>query len=151
MALVTHCPHCGGDLDGATDGRATVWRYRLRLYDMWQQPDTPMPGADSAPDREQDQDGEDVMIGLPALMTLVAAQSVAYHDAQLIGMGHHDLERKIRGIRPTLSRRGGRATIRIEYDTLASFSEATDHSPRYLARVDIVKTGQGNEATEIQP
>lgn len=146
MASLVICANCGWDLEGANDGRAALWRFRFGIYDMWH--DDTHPIADSAGDLEQDQDGIDFAAGLPALMLQISAAAVAFHDSQLPGMGHQDLERKIRGIRPTLSRKGGRGVVRIEYDTKATFSEASDHSPRYLARVDIVKAARPEGTVE---
>lgn len=135
------CPHCGFDLEGADDGRAGWWKFRVRLYDMSRADDEPM--ADSDSEKDADQPGGEVARGLWKVMLETARAAVTWHQGEVLrGMGNSDLERKIRGIRATLSRRKGQATIRMEYDTLDSFSDATDHTPRYLARVDVVKTAE---------
>lgn len=137
----THCPGCGLSLEGAFDERAGWWRFRVRLYDMELDKDSPM--ADSDSDLEPDQPGREIVRGLPLILHKMATAAFEWHGGeQLKGLGGDALERKTRGVRPTLSRNAGRATVRIEYDTLDSFSENPGHVPRYLARVDILKTAE---------
>jgi hypothetical protein len=67
--------------------------------------------------------------------------AAAYHTTgSLRGLGHEDLERGIRGLRPTLSRRKAAghedAVWRIPYDTMETFNE-TSRKRGWLARVDI--------------
>ncbi len=140
MAKLALCPKCGHDLEGQEDGRATWWRYRVRLYDMRAHGGTD-PIADSDSNLAQDQDGHQIERGLWKVAFETAKAALEWHEVtSLSGMGHADLERKVRGLRPTLSRKNGRATMRIEYDTPESFTPAAGHIPRYLARVDVVKT-----------
>lgn len=149
MANLIQCPHCGGNLDGMADGRATWWRIRVRLYDAHQPAGEPM--ADSDSDLEADQPGRTVVRGVAMVLLSAAEAAHQWHGGQTLrGMGHDVLATKERGIRSTLWRKKGRATIRIEYDTLDSFSDHKDHSPRYLARVDFEKTAQPEGTVETE-
>lgn len=141
---MTACPHCGGDLDGQLDGRASWWLFRVRLYDMHVNPDEPI--ADSDADLSPEKPGASRTRGLWKVLSESAAATSEHHNgATLRGWSQEDQDRKLRGIRPTLSRNGGRGTFRIQYDTAASWHEAPDHTPRYLARVDILKTDGGTD------
>lgn len=136
---LTTCPHCGGDLAGQLDGRAGWWLFRVRLYDM--QVSDAEPIADSDANLPPDKPGETVVRGLWKVLNEAAIAAADFHSgATLRGWGQDVQERKLRGIRSTLQRSGGRGTFRISYDTLESFNPAPDHVPRYLARVDVLKT-----------
>jgi hypothetical protein len=137
MSKLSNCPHCGGDLLGAVDGRAEWWSFRVRLYDMNLNRAEPMPGADSDGDLEADQPGKEVARGLWKVAHEAAAAAGGYHGCALRGLTGDVLERKVRGLRPTLSRNAGRATMRIAYDTMESFSG--EGNERYMIRVDIAK------------
>lgn len=147
---LTICPHCGGDLEGQFDGRADFWHARLRLYDMEVNPDDPMPGADSDAGLSPDKPGATQIRGLWKVLSNAATQAADYHanflgePATLRGFDTDTLDRKLRGIRSTLSRNRGRACFRIEYDTADSFRPDPERKPRYLARVDVVKANGGN-------
>jgi hypothetical protein len=122
------------------DGRAAFWRCRFRLYAN-AQPEEPQ--ADSDPDLDPGQPGAMVIRGLPAVGNELIALAAQFHGtASLRGLGHEDVARAIRGIRPTLSRRKAAghedATMRIEYDTLETFNEQT-RKRGWLARVDLVR------------
>jgi hypothetical protein len=133
------CPHCHGDLQGQLDGRAGWWLFRVRLYDMHVDPDEPIADSDSG--LSPDKPGATQVRGLWKVLSEAAAGASDFHNgATLRGWSAEDQERKLRGIRPTLSRNGGRASLRVQYDTEASVTDARDHTPRYLARVDILKT-----------
>jgi hypothetical protein len=146
MTRPSICPHCGGDLSGQDDGRAGTWRYRVRLYDMEVNPDEPM--VDSDADLAPDKPGRETIRGLWRVLTDTATAAAEHHGGQqLRGLGPQDQERKLRGIRPTLSRNKGRATFRIGYDTPASWRDNPNHEPRYLARVDVLKEQETANAT----
>lgn len=137
------CPHCHGDLNGQLDGRAQWWLFRVRLYDMHVNPDEPI--ADSDANLSADLPGATQVRGLWKVLSEAAAGAADYHaPATLRGWTAEDQERKLRGIRPTLSRNRGRASLRVQYDTEASVTDARDHTPRYLARIDILKTDGAN-------
>jgi hypothetical protein len=135
--LVT-CPHCGGDLVGMDDGRAGYWRFRVRLYDMQANRTEPMRGADSDEGLEPDQPGSTVARGLWKVASEGMEAAHSYHGQACRGLSQETLERKIRGLRPTLSRNQGRATMRIPYDLLDSFQDRPG-SERYLIRIDVEK------------
>lgn len=136
MRKLTTCPGCGMDLTSVDDGRAGWWRFRLRIYD--QRLDSSTPIVDSDPALPVDAPGEELVRGLWKLVTDAAAAAHDFHGpGELIGMTQQNLEKKIRGIRPTLSRCEGRATMRIEYDTEESYHAFKP--PRFLARIDILK------------
>lgn len=136
MTKLTTCPHCNGDLTGASDGRAGWWRFRVRLYDM--QVNRAEPIADSDGDLEADQPGREVVRGLWKVAQMAAEVAGQWHQEPLRGLTGEDLERKVRGLRPTLSRNSGKATMRIEYDTRDSFQDQPG-TERYLIRVDVLK------------
>lgn len=139
----TQCPNCGADLAGQLDGRAGWWSYRVRLYDMEVAPDEPM--ADSDAGLAADLPGADRIRGLWKVLSEAATAAMDFHaTTTLHGFSQDDQERKLRGIRPTLSRNRGRATIRVQYDLDTSLSTAPDHTPRYLARIDILKLEETN-------
>lgn len=137
MTKLTSCPHCGGDLSGTADGRAGWWHFRARLYDMQVNQTEPMPGADSDLELEPDQPGAEIVRGLWKVAHEAAAAAGGYHGTTLRGLSSEVLEKKIRGLRPTLSRNNGRATMRIPYDTPDSFT--ADGAERYMIRIDILK------------
>lgn len=134
---LTSCPHCGGDLTGATDGRAGWWHFRVRLYDMRHDQTEPMPGADSDLALEPDQPGAEIVCGLWKVAHEAAEAAGGYHGTALRGLTGEVLEKKIRGLRPTLSRSNGRGTMRVPYDTLDSFT--AEGTERYMARIDVLK------------
>lgn len=122
------------------DGRAAFWRCRFRLYSN-AQPDDPV--ADSDPDLDPGQPGAQVIRGLPAVGSELMILAAAYHKtAALRGLGHDDVAKSIRGLRPTLSRRKSAghedATLRINYDTIETFNEQA-RKRGWSARVDIVR------------
>jgi hypothetical protein len=108
-----------------TDGRANNWRVRVRLYAADRPNDVI---ADSDPNSRPDAAGNDVVNGLPAVAELVATLAQAWHGTPCVGLDSATLRHKLKGLRPTLSRRGGNATWRLDYRTAVS---------AYLARVDI--------------
>ena len=136
MTKITTCPHCGGDLTNAADGRAGWWSFRVRLYDM--NLNRAEPFVDSDADLEPDEPGREIVRGLWRVAHDAAEAAAQYHQEPLRGINAETLERKVRGLRPTLSRNKGRATMRIEYDTLDSFQDQPG-TERYMIRVDILK------------
>lgn len=108
-----------------TDGRTNNWRVRVRLYAADRPNDVI---ADSDPNSRPDAAGNDVVNGLPAVAELVATLAQAWHGAPCVGLDSATLRHKLKGLRPTLSRRGGNAVWRLDYRTAIS---------SYLARVDI--------------
>jgi hypothetical protein len=145
MTRLTTCPHCGGDLSGQDDGRAGVWRYRTRLYDMEVNPDEPMVDSDAG--LPADKPGADTMRGLWRVLSDSVVAATEHHGGQLLrGLEPVEQERKLRGIRPTLSRNKGRACFRIGYDTPASWRDDPNRQPRYLLRIDVLKE---TEATHV--
>ncbi len=97
-----------------------------------------MRGADSDDGTEPDQPGAAVVRGLWKVASEAVEAAHSYHGEACRGLGTDMVEKKIRGLRPTLSRNQGRATIRIPYDTLDSFQDRPG-TERYLIRVDIEK------------
>lgn len=135
MPRLATCPHCGGDLAGASDGRATWWSFRVRLYDMNLNRAEPI--ADSDGDLEADQPGREVVRGLWKVAHEAALVAGQWHKEPLRGLSGDVLEKKVRGLRPTLSRNNGRATMRVPYDTAESFQDVPG-TERYLIRVDVL-------------
>lgn len=144
----SNCPYCGHDLTGQLDGRADWWKFRVRVYDQRRAGSSASdPVVDSnGPDADPGGDGIDKVRGLDRVMSELATGLHTFHDAgPLRGMSKDDLDKKVRGIRPRLSAAKGRATMRIEYDTTESFAEGK--TPRFMARVDLVKEGAPDAAT----
>lgn len=145
MTKLATCPHCGGDLTGASDGRAGWWRFRVRLYDMHVNQMEPI--ADSDSDLEADQPGREMVRGLWKVAQEAAVAAGQFHKETLRGITGEALEKKVRGLRPTLSRNNGKATMRIPYDTLDSFKDQPG-AERYLIRVDVLKVEESARPAE---
>lgn len=125
--------------NGVSDRRTKPFRCRFRIYDMLNHPDEPY--ADTGEGTPVDTPGSDEWIidGLPAVATMaVSLARKAHGPVQFHGLSSEDLARGLRGIRPTLSRRGGNAKWRLEYDTEETFSEHTQKRG-WLMRVDIIR------------
>lgn len=129
------CPECGAHFTAAElDGRSAWWRIRVRIYDTRQGDE---PRADSDPDKSPDQPGELVVRGMPAVVLAFTGMASQFHGSTaLVGAGPEELARKIRGLRPTLSRKKGSATMRVPYDTQDTHS-LTDRPAAWIARIDI--------------
>lgn len=95
-----------------TDQRTTKRIVRIRLF-----PDgAEEPAADSEPNLPADAGGTWVIDGLPAVALALAQIAFGYHrGAVMTGLDKETLERRINGLRPTLSRRGGDAVWRVPY------------------------------------
>lgn len=116
------------------DARTVNWRIRIRLYDQRQPND---PAADTDPELPPDRPGTTILRGLPAVADEVIQLARAFHNSPepLKGLSTEELDRRLRGLRPTLSRRGGNAVWRLPYDTVDQWREGSPGS--WLARVDI--------------
>jgi hypothetical protein len=124
-----------------TDARTAKWRIRIRLYDM-RQPNEPQ--ADTDPELPADAVGTTVLRGLPAVADEVISLANIFHNSPkpLMGMNTEELDRRLRGLRPTLSRRGGNAVWRIPYDTFETWGPGEAHKAAWLARVDVERVTQ---------
>lgn len=121
---------------GETDGRTARWRCRFRIYS---DDDPDEPTADSDSELPPDRRGETVIAGLPNVAAEVVALATVFHTAAVIaGLSREELERRLKGLRPTLSRRGGNATWRVPYSTLETYNERS-RERGWLMRVDIVR------------
>jgi len=118
---------------GELDGRASYWRVRVRLYTAERLDD---PVADSDPDALPDETGETVLRGLPAVAEHLAALAGGYHGLPCVGLDGATLRHKLRGLRPTLSRRKGTAVWRLNYTTYEVLA-GVERERAWLARVDI--------------
>ncbi len=107
------------------DGRANKWRVRVRLYASDKPSDAV---ADTDPDLRPDAQGSEVVSGLPAVASFVAEVAQGWHGESCVGLDGPTMRHKIKGLRPTLSRRGGNAVWRLPYRTAER---------EWLARVDI--------------
>lgn len=138
-ALQTRAAKCWMPGAGMLDRRTAKWRCRFRIYDMVHSPDEPF--ADTEEGKPVDAPGSDdwIIDGLPAVATMITDLARRAHgNVQFQGLSGDDLARGLRGIRPTLSRRGGNAKWRIDYDTLESFNEYRQKRG-WLMRVDIIR------------
>jgi hypothetical protein len=116
------------------DGRTAQWRCRFRIYDARNNAE---PVADTDPELAPGAPGTMVIAGLPNVATTLAQIASQFHgDHTLAGLSGEELSRRLRGLRPTLSRRGGTATWRVPYDTLQSYNERA-MKRSWLMRVDI--------------
>lgn len=130
------CPNCGTKVTHANqhDGRAVAWRVRVRLFGPNNLKEL---AADSDPDLPVESLGATVLQGLPAVAEHVAALAMGFHGVPCAGLDLGTLQHKIKGLRPTLSRRGGNATWRLNYST---------PDGEWIARADLAReeTGDGN-------
>ena len=137
-----NCPHCGGSLvtDSDKDARTIPWRARFRFY-TYARPDEPSHDSDS--ELPPDAPGAEIFYGLRAVAASMVSYAATIHGTSYLpGLMPDDVERTLRGIRPTLSRRKGSAVIRVGYDTEATFTTLPKHAPAFRVRVDVqqVKT-----------
>lgn len=119
---------------GEMDARTARWRCRFRIYraDMLDEP-----AADTDDELPADRPGAMVLAGLPAVAAEARMLASSFHGTPaLAGLSREETERKLRGLRPTLSRRGGNAVWRLPYDTLETFNDTTQKRG-WLMRVDI--------------
>lgn len=110
------CPHCGKSATLAQlqhDGRTQRWRVRVRLY----RDGTEEPMADTDPELGPEKPGTEIIAGLPAVAAFVSEIAQAFHGMTLAGeeLSEHTLYNKLNSLRPTLSRRGGNAVWRLQY------------------------------------
>ena len=130
------CPKCGERFNPDTDQRAALWRVRVRLY-ADSGPDEPE--ADSDPDFAPDMAGETVLRGLPAVAEHVRFLAQEFHSSsETAGLEIEVLLHRLKGLRPTLSRRGGNGVWRVPYQV--------DGAGEWLARVDVQRV-DGKEET----
>lgn len=111
------------------DGRACLWRARLRLY-VHDDPGNE-PVADSDPDYPPEAAGTTVHQSLPRLVTWIVELASAYHKAPMAGLDEHTMQRRLRSFRTQLShRRDGTGVMRTEY---------TVNDRWYIMRCDVEK------------
>jgi hypothetical protein len=128
---------------GVMDGRTAKWRCRFRIYSA-QKMDEPV--ADTDPEQTAGEPGTMVIAGLPNVATTLAQIAVQFHgERALSGLSTEELNRRLRGLRPTLSRRGGEATWRIPYDSLETF-DSRSLTRGWLMRVDICREMERHNA-----
>jgi hypothetical protein len=114
------------------DGRAAIWRGRLRIY-------LHEHDADAIYDSDADLDprapSATAHVTLPVLMQWALDHIATYHAGRLpIGLDRPTLERRLRSFRTQLStRKDGTGILRLDYaiDTIG-----------YLGRIDIVRQSQ---------
>lgn len=108
-----------------TDGRTNKWRVRVRLFDSVHPNDA---AADTDPDLGPSESGVEIIAGLPNVAGFVAEIATSYHQTTCVGLDGPTMRHKLKGLRPTLSRRGGNAVWRLPYRAAEQ---------EWLARVDI--------------
>lgn len=120
------------------DGRAALWRVRLRFYDM--AGDLQQPLADSDPTLDGDQPGAVVLSSLNNVMSWIAEMATAYHGGPCAGMHSEALARPLRALRTQLSnRRDGTGTMKVRYTALHHGSFGAVSEKHMLARCDVVR------------
>lgn len=118
------------------DGRSARWRVRIRLYNTARMDEAE---ADSDPDLPADRMGAEIIEGLPGVTEHLAVLATAFHKQACAGLDNATLLHRLKGFRPTLSRRGGEGTWRVPYriyitgDAFKGDSREQD----WLARVDV--------------
>lgn len=118
------------------DGRMSKWRCRFRIYRDNAQDE---PHADSDAELPPDRPGASVLAGLPNVAAeVIALASICHPGTVIVGLSREELDRKLKGLRPTLSRRGGNAVWRVPYSTLETFDERSSERG-WLMRVDIIR------------
>lgn len=138
-----NCWQCGAPPRGSLehDGRAARWRCRIRLYDDARPGE---PAADSDPELPADAAGTVFCAGLKGVADTVLQLAEVFHGtAELPGLDPDTLDRKIPGLRPTLSRRGGNACWRLKY--------TTPRGAHWLARVDLERVEETAEPAPAAP
>lgn len=133
-----------GQFDGGTpgelDGRTAKWRCRFRFYRADEMSE---PQADTDAELPADAPGSMVVAGLPNVAHEVLMLAQHLHGGMALrGLSREELDRRLRGLRPTLSRRGGNAVWRVPYDTLETFDERA-LKQGWLCRVDIQREESG--------
>lgn len=123
------CPSCGFEFE-ERDGRAAQWCARFRFY----KGSTADPYADSDEELPADAPGAQTFSGLPAVAAELHRLGLWLHgkaDATVLsGLELDTLLHKLRGLRPTISRRKGNAVWRVSYSV---------GGVAWLARVDVVR------------
>lgn len=130
------CPTCSQPIKRPDlDGRAVKWRTRTRIYDRTRLGDEP--AADTDPDLSPELKGTTVLVGLPMVACEVRELAHLFHSGQgsCVGLEQETLLHKLKGLRPTLSRRGGNAVWRLPY---------TVAGREWLVRVDIERVEATN-------
>ena len=128
-ALIARWREASPQLFTEHDGRVASWRVRVRLYraDRADEPE-----ADSDPDLPPDKPGATILPGLPAVAEHLATLAQGFHAGAAAGLDNATLRHRLKGLRPTISRRGGDAVWRVPY-RVAVAGSAQD----WLARVDV--------------
>lgn len=125
---------------GELDGRTAKWRCRFRFYRADEMGE---PQADTDAELPADAPGSMVVAGLPNVAHEVLMLAQHLHSGMALrGLSREELDRRLRGLRPTLSRRGGNAVWRVPYDTLETFDERA-LKQGWLCRVDIQREESG--------
>ena len=114
------------------DGRSASWRVRVRLFPAGSTYSRLVdPVADTDPELPRDAlTGSATITGLPAVAEYVADLASHYHGAPCVGLDGPAMRHKLKGLRPTISRRGGNATWRLHYRSCGR---------EWLACVDVVR------------
>jgi hypothetical protein len=112
------------------DARTVNWCVRIRLYDM-RQPNEVQ--ADTDPDLPPGHDGTMIRHGLPGVAEWLIEVATEYHGEQCGGLDMMRLRHRLKGLRPTLSRRGGNGVWRVPY--VCSRGE-------WSARCDVVRVNE---------
>lgn len=139
MSRLAQCPNCGyavalpGNPD---DARLVSFTVRLRAYDLQSAGREDDPVYDSAEGYPADHPGVDVIAGVRNVLTECVHELSVFHVQALRDLTSDYLDKKERGIRPTLSRTSGRGKITLEYNTAQSFTDGRQ-APRYRARIDL--------------
>lgn len=142
--LLRFVDHVGGEKApaGELDGRTAQWRCRFRIYN----PAHDDPIADSDDELSPDKPGAMVVSGLPNVALEVRELARAFHVGKAImGLSGEELERRLKGLRPTLSRKGGVAVWRVPYETVEG-QGTTSARKSWLMRVDIIREQEKQNA-----
>lgn len=134
--------HTAAPNEAIVDHRATAWRFRVRVYG-WQD-GFREPLADSDDELEPGEPGTLEARGLRLVADTAVRMATDYHaDGPLSGLDADTLDRKVRGLRPTLSRRGGNATWRLHYNTQRSVKPGDPRDMAYMLRIDLERVDEG--------
>lgn len=111
------------------DKRASYWRVRLRLFDET----SGALEADSDVELPTEAPGSTVVRGLPGVAEWAGELVHGFHGARNEVAGWLDnstAQKRLKSLRPTLSRNNGKATWRVDYPV---------NSGRWLALIDIAR------------
>ena len=144
--MPNHCDKCGAKLrGGAADKRAKPWHARARVFEAMK-PDETI--ADSDPQLPLGEIPRDILhYGLPELVETLSGwlHNEVFPGEVLFGLQPETLLWRIKNVRTTISRhKGAPVSLKVPFDTVATYRDAEGHKPAYFVRVDFIRATKGD-------